>query len=172
MNPFLDETCLIRVGGRLQTSTLSYAQRHPILLPSRHHMTDCIIREVHEAHYHTGIQNTLHHLRQKFWLLDGRNQVRKIIRKCPRTRFSNHTMNYKMGNLPHVRVREAIPFTNTGIDFCRPFYIKEKKYRNRNRIKIYVCIFVCMSIKAVHFEVVSDLSDGGITTVYFETGNI
>ncbi|XP_011874869.1 PREDICTED: uncharacterized protein LOC105565906, partial [Vollenhovia emeryi] len=66
-----------------------------------------------------------------------------------------------MGNLPQVRVREAIPFANTGVDFCGPFYIKEKKHRNRIRIKVYVCIFVCMTIKAVHFEVVNDLTSDG-----------
>lgn len=66
-----------------------------------------------------------------------------------------------MGDLPPSRVRAAIPFTNTGIDFCGPFCIKERKFRNRSRIKVYVCIFVCMSIKAIHIEVVSDLTSDG-----------
>ncbi|XP_011860282.1 PREDICTED: uncharacterized protein LOC105557612 [Vollenhovia emeryi] len=66
-----------------------------------------------------------------------------------------------MGNLPPNRVREAAPFTHTGIDFCGPFYMKEKKHRNWNRVKVYVCVFVCMCIKAVHLEVVSDLSSDG-----------
>ncbi|XP_071578769.1 uncharacterized protein [Temnothorax nylanderi] len=66
-----------------------------------------------------------------------------------------------MGDLPPSRVRESRPFTHTGVDFCGPFYIKEKKFRNRNKIKVYVSVFVCMSIKAVHFEIVSDLSTDG-----------
>ncbi|XP_071576788.1 uncharacterized protein [Temnothorax nylanderi] len=162
LNPFLDAEGLIRVGGRLQRSNLTFSQKHPILLPSRHRLTDSIIREIHETHYHTGIQTTLCILRQKFWLLDGRNQVRKVVRACTRCfRFSADAIEYKMGNLPPVRIREAIPFANTGIDFCGPFYIKEKKHRNRTRIKVYICVFVCMSIKAVHLEVVSDLSSDG-----------
>jgi len=162
LSPFLDENHLIRVGGRLQRARMSFTQKHPILLPSRHHVTDCIIRETHQKHYHTGIQTTLYIIRQRFWLLDGRNQVRKIIRACTRcSRFKADSAVYKMGNLPAARVREAIPFTNTGIDFCGPFFIKEKKYRNRSRVKIYVCIFVCMSIKAVHLEVVSDMTTDG-----------
>ncbi|RLU25414.1 hypothetical protein DMN91_001570 [Ooceraea biroi] len=66
-----------------------------------------------------------------------------------------------MGDLPQARVCEAAPFTNTGVDFCGPFYIKEKKYRNRARIKVYVCVFVCMAIKAVHLEIVSDMTTEG-----------
>ncbi|XP_018406417.1 PREDICTED: uncharacterized protein LOC108782610 [Cyphomyrmex costatus] len=119
-------------------------------------------RETHEKHYHTGIQTTLYMIRQKFWLLDGRNQVRKIVRSCIRCfLFNADTVNYKMGDLPKNRVRDAFPFTNTGIDFCGPFYVKEKKYRNRNQIKAYVCVFICMVVKAVHLEVVSDLTTDG-----------
>jgi len=58
----------------------------------------------------------------------------------------------------------ALIFSNTDIDFCGLFYIKEKKHHNRTRIKVYVCIFVCMSIKAVHLEVVSDLTSDGFLT--------
>ncbi|XP_070510431.1 uncharacterized protein [Cardiocondyla obscurior] len=159
LSPFLDQDGLIRVGGRLPSSNLNFQQKYPILLPSKNHNTDQIIREIHETRYHTGIQTTLYHLRQKFWVLDGRNQVRKIIRSCTRCfRFDAATMKYKMGNLPPARIKEAIPFENTGVDFYGPFFIKEKKFRNRNKIKAYVCVFICMVIKAVHLEVVSDLS--------------
>ncbi|XP_044005869.1 uncharacterized protein LOC122850876 [Aphidius gifuensis] len=62
-----------------------------------------------------------------------------------------------MGNLPKARVNEAIPFTIVGVDFCGPFLVKEKK-RNRIKVKIYVAVFVCLVIKAVHLEMVSDLT--------------
>jgi len=71
LNPFLDGDKLIRVGGRLQMSELTFTQKHPILLPPRHYLSDRIIREVHEKHHHTGIQTTLYIIRQKFWLPDG-----------------------------------------------------------------------------------------------------
>lgn len=66
-----------------------------------------------------------------------------------------------MGNLPAVRVIKVRPFYHVGIDYCGPFYIKERKYRNQKRIKAYVAVFVCMTIKAIHIEVVSDLSTEG-----------
>ncbi|XP_070517428.1 uncharacterized protein [Cardiocondyla obscurior] len=162
LNPFLDNDDILRVGGRLRMSNLTYTQKHPIIIPSRHHLTDKIIREIHEKHFHAGIQTTLHILRRNFWILDGRNQVRKVIRSCMKCyRFIAKPVDYVMGDLPPTRVREAIPFTNTGIDYCGPFFIKEKKYRNRIKLKIYVCVFICMTIKAIHLEVVSDLSSAG-----------
>jgi len=66
LNPFLDGDKLIRVGGRLQMSELTFTQRRPILLPPRHYLINRIIREVHEKYHHTGIQTTLYIIRQKF----------------------------------------------------------------------------------------------------------
>lgn len=63
-----------------------------------------------------------------------------------------------MGDLPSNRVTQTRPFLNAGIDYCRPFYIKERKFRNRGTIKVYACIFICFASKAVHIELVSDLT--------------
>ncbi|XP_033359917.1 uncharacterized protein LOC117238813 [Bombus vosnesenskii] len=63
-----------------------------------------------------------------------------------------------MGDLPEARITESHPFTNVGIDYCGPFYIKERRDRNRRKVKIYVAIFVCLATKAVHIELVSDLT--------------
>lgn len=159
LDPFLDENRVLRVGGRLQNSNLSYSCRHPIILPRRNFVTDLIIEDYHVTNLHTGIQTTLYNLRQKYWPIDGRNQIKKIIRKCVNCyKFNPKVFDYKMGSLPEVRVIRSRPFVNTGMDFCGPFYIKEKKFRNRTKIKVYVCVFVCMSVKAVHLEVVSDLT--------------
>ncbi|XP_043499936.1 uncharacterized protein LOC122522719 [Polistes fuscatus] len=159
LNPIIDETGLIRVGGRLKNANLPFQEKCPILLPSHHHVTDLLIRKFHEQNFHAGIQTTLYAIRQRFWLLDGKNQVRKIVRHCVRCiRFRASGIQYKMGDLPRSRVQETIAFSHTGVDFFGPLYVKEKKYRNKGRVKVYGCIFVCMCIKAVHIELVSDLT--------------
>ncbi|XP_076660789.1 uncharacterized protein LOC143364215 [Halictus rubicundus] len=56
------------------------------------------------------------------------------------------------------RVTETRPFTNIGVDYCGPFFIKERKFRNRAKIKVYVAVFICFSTKAIHLEVVSDMT--------------
>jgi len=71
------------------------------------------------------------------------------------------SINTGMRNLPAVRVRATIPFAHTGVNFCGPFFIKEKKFRIRGRVKVYVCIFVCLSVKVLHLEIVSDLTSEG-----------
>ncbi|XP_015187776.1 PREDICTED: uncharacterized protein LOC107072395 [Polistes dominula] len=159
LNPILNEEGLIRVGGRLRNANLSFHEKCPILLPSHHHVTDLIIRKLHEQNFHAGIQTILYALRQRFWLLDGKNQVRRIVRHCVRCiRFRASGIQYKTGNLPSSRVQEATAFSHVGVDFFGPIYAKEKKYRNKGRVKIYGCIFLCMTIKAVHIELVSDLT--------------
>ncbi|XP_076384097.1 uncharacterized protein LOC143261866 [Megalopta genalis] len=59
LHPFLDNEGILRVGGRLQNSALTFAQKHPILLPRSHHVTDLIIRDAHTKN-HSDITATLH----------------------------------------------------------------------------------------------------------------
>ncbi|XP_066596496.1 uncharacterized protein [Prorops nasuta] len=159
LNPFLNSDGLICVGGRLRNANMPMSQKHSILLPARSHFTDLIIREYHERYYHAGVQTTLYSIRQRFWILDGKNQVRKIVRGCVRCiRFHVKPNEYRMADLPVSRVEISTPFFHTGIDFFGPMFVKERKYRNKNRIKVYGCVFICMASKAVHIEIVSELS--------------
>jgi len=46
------------------------------------------------------------------------------------------------------------PFTVAGIDFTGALYVRQ----NSNEIKVYICLFTCATTRAVHLEVVTDLS--------------
>jgi len=63
-----------------------------------------------------------------------------------------------MGNLSKYRVAMSYPFLNTGIDYAGPYYIKCSKSRGQKTYKGYIAVFVCMATKAIHLEVVSDLT--------------
>ena len=54
LRPFLDGEGMLRVGGRLQYSTLEYQSKHQLLLPSKHHVTKLLIMDVHESVGHLG----------------------------------------------------------------------------------------------------------------------
>ncbi|XP_043476348.1 uncharacterized protein LOC122507610 [Leptopilina heterotoma] len=61
-----------------------------------------------------------------------------------------------MGNLPEKRLSFERSFLNVGVDYCGPFYVKQRRHRNRGKDKVHIAVFICFATKAVHFEVVSD----------------
>lgn len=64
-------------------------------------------------------------------IVDGRSTVINIIRKCIVCRRAKpETPNYIMGELPKERTVFKKPFLHSGIDYCGPFFINEKKHRN------------------------------------------
>ena len=46
-DPFIDESDVISVGGRLQSSHISYDCKHPILLSRKGKVSDLIIKHCH-----------------------------------------------------------------------------------------------------------------------------
>jgi hypothetical protein len=63
-----------------------------------------------------------------------------------------------MGQLPLARVTVACPFVNVGIDYVGPFEIKSGNTRSKTITKCYVALFICMTTKATHLEMVSNLT--------------
>ena len=61
-----------------------------------------------------------------------------------------------MGDLPAPRVQPAMPFTHSGMDFAGPFKIKVGYTRKPVYLEAHLCIFICLTFKAIHLEVVSD----------------
>lgn len=158
LDPFLDES-LIRVGGRLRHSNLSFEQKHPLLLSDKNHLTKLLVKYEHEKMLHAGAQTVLCNLRSRFWPLNGRSLVRGIIRRCVVCfKAKPRGVCPKMGDLPSARVSYSPPFTKTGLDFAGPLMLKDGKARNRTSVKAYVCVFICFTTKAVHLELVGDLS--------------
>ncbi|XP_067205357.1 uncharacterized protein [Linepithema humile] len=159
MNPFIDENGILRVGGRLKNSELQPEAKHPILLPHHSRLTKLIIQQEHKRILHAGVEATLAAVRLLYWPIRARSIIKRLLRQCVtcfkmRSRLSEQIM----GDLPSQRVKITRPFNATGIDFCGPIYIREGKRKNSKHIKAYVAVFVCMTTKAAHLEVVSDLT--------------
>jgi len=126
LNPFRDGNQLLRVGGRLQNSDLAIDQQHPLILPKGHHITTLIIEDIHKKSLHASGQLLLSLIRQKFWIPDARNILKKTTQKCLTCfRLMATTGTQLMGQLPEVRVKPSKPFTNTGVDYSGPFYVKQ-----------------------------------------------
>ncbi|XP_050311193.1 uncharacterized protein LOC126746840 [Anthonomus grandis grandis] len=106
-----------------------------------------------------GAQNLLANIRYRFWILGGISAVKRVLRKCivcfKVNPSSIHTL---MGELPERRISPARPFFTCGVDYAGPFNIKTSTLRNSKILKAYLCVFICFVTRAVHLEVVSDLS--------------
>jgi len=159
LNPFLDKDQIIRVGGRLHNADLTFEEKHQILLPQKHHLTELIILSEHLRHFHSGAQSTLSAVRQNYWPINGKASVTRVTKKCVRCyRLKPIAAQQLMSDLPSSRINPGRPFSTCGVDFCGPFMTKNKNQRGRANIKSYIAVFVCFATKAVHLEVVSDLS--------------
>ena len=72
----------LRCVGRLAHADLEPETINPIILPSDHELTKLIIRKCHERVHHCGVRATLTELRTRYWVLKGRQAVKKIVNGC------------------------------------------------------------------------------------------
>ena len=155
---FQDSDGLWRCGGRLQNANLPLFTIHPILLDKNHHLTILFIRQAHERVMHSRVKATLTELRSRFWVVKGRSIVQQVLRRCVVCkRYEGQP--YKAPPpppLPPLRVKEAPPFTHTGVDFAGPLYVK--KENGHSCEKVWICLFTCCVVRAVHLDLVPDLS--------------
>lgn len=153
------ENSILRVGGRLQNANLTYDEKHPFIIPDKHHFTELLVRETYRELLHAGTQLTMSHLRRRYWILNGRNIVRHTINRCVTCCKNNPKPSTQlMGNLPSARIIEAPPFATTGVDYAGPIDIRVSKGRGQKSYKGYIAVFVCLVTKAIHLEAVSDLT--------------
>ena len=73
---------VIRVGGRISYSSLSYSQSHPVILDGRHPITKLIILSEHLRLMHAGPTLLLSSLNQRFHIVGDRKTVRFVTRQC------------------------------------------------------------------------------------------
>ena len=111
---------------------------------------------------HLGVATVLGSTRSRFWIIRGYSTIRRILNLCVVCKkVQGQVSNQRMADLPLVRVKEGEPvFTYTGTDCFGPFYTTFG--RGRKQQKRYGVIFTCMTVRAVHIEMVPDLSSEAI----------
>uniref|UniRef100_A0A182PWW3 Integrase_H2C2 domain-containing protein n=1 Tax=Anopheles epiroticus TaxID=199890 RepID=A0A182PWW3_9DIPT len=148
----------LRIGGRLRNAPVSYDRKHPIILAATHRLTLMIVQHYHETLLHAGQQMMMSTIRERFWPLRLRNLVRKVVHDCIKCfRVKPTTAEQLMGDLPPERVTPTLPFLKAGVDLCGPVFYRSG-IRKTAPVKCYVTIFVCMVTKAVHVELIDNLS--------------
>lgn len=159
LNPYLDEQRILRVGGRLRHANIDEESKHPIILNHKNRFTYLIVADAHRRTLHGGIQVMLTYLTSKYWIVRGKGMIKGYINKClicARHKVAVRTQI--MGDLPKARVTPSRPFLQSGVDFTGPFQILISKGRGMKTNKAYIAIFVCMATKAIHLELVGDMT--------------
>ena len=85
LNP-LQINGLICVDVKLKQSEC-VTQRHPIIIPSKHHLTDLILRSVHELNGHVWSVHVLANIRRNYWIFKGTSQVERVLGNCSKCKL-------------------------------------------------------------------------------------
>ncbi|XP_024881085.1 uncharacterized protein LOC112460568 [Temnothorax curvispinosus] len=167
LNPYLDSDGLIRVGGRLRHACLPGSTKNPVVLRT-HPLLTLLIEHHHLRTLHAGSRLTLASLRSEFWILRARSTVRSVLHKCVRCVRERAEIPFElMGDLPDARVnRVAKAFAHTGVDYAGPIATRTAPGRGHQSKKSYVALFVCLTTKTVHLELVSDYSSSAFVAAY------
>lgn len=167
LRPIIGTDGILRVGGRLANAGLTYDEQHPMILPARSVITKLIIRDAHEQVFHRGAQSTMGQLHLRYWVLNERRQVRSLVHKCIIcAKLRPRGQHQIMGNLPASRVQASRPFLHTGVDYAGPIWSRTAKGRGHKAHKSWIAVFVCFCTKAVHLELVSDVSAAAFIAAY------
>ena len=152
LDPHFDQTKkLLVVGGRLHFAQIPEEAKHQMMIPHNDPVIEKLIMLHHVKACHAGPETILAILRQRFWLTPGQREVKRVLGKCLTCkRWLTHPVQQKMAQLPAERVQMAPPFTNTGLDFTGPLYLKVKGSSEPTTSKAYVSIFICEDTRAVH----------------------
>lgn len=157
LGTFIDENDgLLRCKGRLDNAMVPYDTKYPILIPKDCTFTNKIIQKIHEENLHVGVSQTLNTLRGKYWIPQGRTQVKKILKQCLRC-IKHGGGPYKLPEapaLPSERVNYSTPFTYIGMDYLGPLYVST----STGVEKRWICLITCLATRAVHLELVKDMT--------------
>lgn len=160
LNLFLDEKNLIRSKGRLSRSNYyNYDVLNPVLLGKHHYFTALFIKATHYSCKHLGIQATLTNIRLKgFWVTSARAAVKRIISDCMVCKkYNAFAFQYpKFTNYSKAQVELFRPFKHVGVDFTKHWWVKVKGSTQAQ--KMFIIIYVCLNIRAIHLDLISDMS--------------
>ena len=150
----------MRCHGRIGNAPCPYETKYPAILAKGDPFTNLVIWASHNKVMHNGVNDTLTELRSRYWITQGRQVVKKEIRKCV-TCKKIEGLKYNSAAppiLPDFRVSDEMAFNRVGVDFAGPVYVRDV-YSNKGKLnKAYIALYTCASSRALHLELVPDLS--------------
>lgn len=94
-----------------------------------------------------------------YWILNDQKLIRNELHRC--IICVQYTKSH---DLPAIKITPSPPFLHCGVYYA--FKTKVSKGRSPATLKGYACIFVCIMTKAVHLELVSNLSTEALLAAF------
>ncbi|XP_069139220.1 uncharacterized protein [Argopecten irradians] len=155
---YIDPGNMLRCGGRINNAPIPTDAKFPLLLPGKHKFTHLLIQDTHQRNCHAGTGTVVTLLRQRVWIPAARQIVRSVLRKCVSCKkvSGKPYLAPAPPPLPKDRMLDSEPFSVTGVDFTGELHVKSANGRDK---KVYICLFTCANTRAVHLEIVPDLTE-------------
>lgn len=167
MMPFVGEDGLLRVGGRLQNAKIPYQAQHPIIVPGDDILSEMLLRWYHMISMHGGPALMTRILRTRLWMTGGRDVIRRFVQRCVIcARHRAETLTQQMAPLDARRVNFEYPFAHVSVDYCGHFDVRRYSGKCNSTQMCYVAVFVCLATRAIHLEVVEDLTTDAFLDAY------
>ena len=114
LNLFIDEDGLLCIGSRIKQAKIKNNKKHPIIIPSKHHIATLLIKHYYEQTQHQGYlftEGAIH--TAGFWIVGDKKHVSTTIYHCFKCRrLCSLTQIQKMANLPTDHFCMEPSFTN------------------------------------------------------------
>ncbi|UYV65562.1 hypothetical protein LAZ67_3004702 [Cordylochernes scorpioides] len=146
------EDGILRVKTRLTFREDLEDYKSPILLPRKHPLVKKLIEEYHLKFCHAGVLFLMNELREKYWILQSRIAVKRVVRQCVTCRrLTAKSVITEEVPLPKERIMTTNVFEIIGVDLTGPLYLK-------GQAKVWIVIYTCSVYRAVHLDLVNSLS--------------
>ena len=105
---FIDNSGILRARGRLSKAPFLLTSKNPIILDAEDWTINLVIKHIHIANRHSGLEYSRAALQEHYWILRSRKVLRSIISKCiPCRRLHQDIRQPLMGDLPRDRLQKT-----------------------------------------------------------------
>lgn len=148
------------MDGRIAEGlSLPFEMRFPIILPKRHPITTKVLEHYHRKAGHVNAETAVNEVRQRFRIPNLRAALKAVAKVCVWCKVKKcKPIIPRMAPLPLARITPGVQaFGFTGVDYFGPINVTV----GRRTEKRWVCLFTCLTTRAVHLEVVHSFTTQG-----------
>ena len=161
LNVFVDNNGLLRYVWKINNANVPYDAKFPYLIQKNYYFTKLVVKYAHSVVLHNGVRKTLNFVRSQYWIIQGRNFVKKIIHECSTCKHYKGKLYSYPEEPPSTKQRASKDhvFSCIGINYAGPIYLENVYASDATLIciKAWTVIVTSSSIQALYLDVVKNL---------------